>query len=625
MSYLAEKEIGAILRFISEIPKAEIVFDYMEPIRNYPRDQRALIAAWYESLAASDEPWLSHFDPIELGLQLSDLGFEEIVDLNLRAMAQRYATLIEIVGVGVGVHVIRAKLPGCREDEIAAYDVILARFKEATALQLRELVASTLVNKGVALSALGRREDAIAAYDDLLARFNEATGLRLRELQLVAKALFNKGATLGALGRREDAIAAYDDLVACFGAATGSPLRELVANAIFNKGLTLGLLGHSPDTISAYDDLLVRFNQATELPMRELVANALVNKGGTLSALGRSEDAIAVYDKLLARSTEGLLTVEREIQVSWRVVVRGEASPKQHSFDEEWLTDPRISDADIVCCNTVETECLSPADSLSEFSRLPNPATSVLILIPRKSAPVLEESWDGNVGSFIAPVGLIRAFCRSRTSECFSCFDLLHWALNNRSHGVSFECLQVPLQSRRPGGATTWGSSAQWIIPHKGPLFMLETCLRSVGESRVLSDAVSVCFDEETTHEHHEFAERYPWVEFYRSTPHSNGPYVSRERFLRSDASPVVLFQDSDDAPTVSRRRALVSQLVESGADLIGSHELRVNEVSRKVHAIRYPLDASAAIAASGEHTLLFPTSAGRRQAIKAAGGFSTN
>jgi methyltransferase (TIGR00027 family) len=257
-SYLTEKEITAMLRFISEIPEVEIVFDYMEPIPNYPPDQRALIAAWHESLAACGEPWLSHFDPDGLAHNLRELGFEEIEDLNSRAMALRYYPPLREV-VGVGTHVIRAKLPCRGEDAIIAYDEILGRFKDATALPLRELVANALVNKGIALKALGRSEDAIVAYDDVLARFNgAATALPLGELQLVAKALFNKGVTLGALGRGGEAITAYDDLLACFGAATISPLRDLVANAVFNKGVTLGTLGRSEEAIASYDDLLVR-------------------------------------------------------------------------------------------------------------------------------------------------------------------------------------------------------------------------------------------------------------------------------------------------------------------------------------------------------------------------------
>ena len=249
---------------------------------------------------------------------------------------------------------------------------------------------------------------------------------------------------------------------------------------------------------------------------------------------------------------------------------------------------------------------------------------SILILVPRKSAPDLEQSWDGEVASFIVSVGLLRAFKKTKPAEEYSCYNLLYWALNNRSHGVGFECLQVPIESKRPRKNTLQNIAVQWIIPHKAPLFMLETCLRAVGDSRGSADIVSVCFNEEVTDEHHALAERFPWAEFYRSEPHSNGPYVGRERLVRSSPTPIVLFQDSDDAPTWSRRKVLLSETLESGADLIGSHELLVSEVWRKVMAIRYPLDASAALAALDGHTLLLPTCAGRRDAIKAAGGFST-
>ena len=238
------------------------------------------------------------------------------------------------------------------------------------------------------------------------------------------------------------------------------------------------------------------------------------------------------------------MTAEDKNQIAWRVVVRGEASPRQHVFDEGWLLDSQISDADIVRCDSAGTEDLSILDSISEFSRFPNPSMSILILVPRKSAPELEQSWDGEVASFIVSVGLLRAFKKTKPAEEYSCYNLLYWALNNRSHGVGFECLQVPIQSKRPRKNTLQNIAVQWIIPHKAPLFMLETCLRAVGDSRGSADIVSVCFDEEVTDEHHALAERFPWAEFYRSEPHSNGPYVGRERLVRSSPTPIVLFQE---------------------------------------------------------------------------------
>ena len=298
VTYLAKPEIIAILRFISEIPEAEVVFDYLEPVENHLPEQRALVAAWHETVAACGEPWLSHFDPAELTRELRDLGFAVIEDIDPATLVLRYfGTPKE--KVGGGSHMIRAKLLGRSEDAIAAYDDVLARFGAATELPLRELVAKALVNKGVTLGALGRSEDAIAACEDVLARFGAAAELPLRGL--AANALVNKGVALAALGRSEDAIAAYDDVLARFGAAAELPLRELVANALVNKGVALAALGRSEDAIAACNDVLARFSAATELPLRELVARALFNKGVTLGALGRAEDAIAAYDDLLAR------------------------------------------------------------------------------------------------------------------------------------------------------------------------------------------------------------------------------------------------------------------------------------------------------------------------------------
>jgi tetratricopeptide (TPR) repeat protein len=98
----------------------------------------------------------------------------------------------------------------------------IARF-----LTIEPIIATALLNKGIALSTFGRSAEAIAVYDELLARFGTATELR----EQVAKALVNKGNTLGKLNRSVEAIAAYDELLARFGTATELPLRKAIATA----------------------------------------------------------------------------------------------------------------------------------------------------------------------------------------------------------------------------------------------------------------------------------------------------------------------------------------------------------------------------------------------------------
>ena len=206
------------------------------------------------------------------------------------------------------------------EEELVVYDDVVVRFGDATEHALREAVAGALFNKGVRLGALGRFEEAAVVYDEVVARFGEATEPELREQ--VAAALVSKGVTLGTLARSEEELMVYDEVVARFGDATEPELREQVAAALVSKGVTLGTLARSEDELVAYDDVVVRFGDATEPELREQVAGALFNKGVTLGALGRSEEAAVVYDEVVARFGDATEPELRE-QVAKALVSKG--------------------------------------------------------------------------------------------------------------------------------------------------------------------------------------------------------------------------------------------------------------------------------------------------------------
>lgn len=108
--YLKRDAVLATLRFIAESPEAEVVFDYSEPLENYPPDRRASVAVVAERAAAIGEPWLSFFEPAVLQQELRDLGFEDLEDLAISDIAVRFfgVPLDEAKG-GPGPHVIRAR------------------------------------------------------------------------------------------------------------------------------------------------------------------------------------------------------------------------------------------------------------------------------------------------------------------------------------------------------------------------------------------------------------------------------------------------------------------------------------------------------------------------------------
>ena len=86
--YLTREAVSSTLDFIAGVPDSEVVFDYAEPLDNYPADRRAQIKALAALTASRGEPWLSMFDPLELSEMLGKKGFSLSRILGLRRSAR---------------------------------------------------------------------------------------------------------------------------------------------------------------------------------------------------------------------------------------------------------------------------------------------------------------------------------------------------------------------------------------------------------------------------------------------------------------------------------------------------------------------------------------------------------
>jgi methyltransferase (TIGR00027 family) len=107
--YLGRAAIAATLRYIASIPESEVVFDYSEPLENYPPERRDEIAALGARTAEIGEPWLSHFDPDEIERELRGYGFGDLEDLGTSQTAIRYlGAPAGGPSGGPGPHIIRA-------------------------------------------------------------------------------------------------------------------------------------------------------------------------------------------------------------------------------------------------------------------------------------------------------------------------------------------------------------------------------------------------------------------------------------------------------------------------------------------------------------------------------------
>jgi len=106
--YLTRAAVQASLDIMAALPASEVVFDYSEPLENYPPEARTRVEQMAARAAQAGEPWLSYFSPQEASELLMLRGFGEIEDLGPSDIAARY---LGRAGEPqrAGAHVLRAR------------------------------------------------------------------------------------------------------------------------------------------------------------------------------------------------------------------------------------------------------------------------------------------------------------------------------------------------------------------------------------------------------------------------------------------------------------------------------------------------------------------------------------
>ena len=166
--------------------------------------------------------------------------------------------------------------------------------------------------------------------------------------------------------------------------------------------------------------------------------------------------------------------------------------------------------------------------------------------------------------------------------------------------------------------------SAEVIMPHKGDLKDLESALWYLEKQKNAPQKISVCFDEFVSDAHFNMADDNTHARFFANSPAGVGPYPSRDVLARGTEEDVIIFHDSDDVSTSDRIAILANALKTSDADAVGSHELRVNKIDKKVEAIRFPLNVIDLEDKELWHYIFFPTTAISKTAYLKTGGLST-
>ena len=108
-AYLTREAIISTLDFVAGIAGSEVVFEYGEPLENFPPAMRANLTAIADSVAARGEPWISLFNPPDMAALLQARQFAKFEDVTRGELATRYyGDLGEGLRSGPGPHVVRA-------------------------------------------------------------------------------------------------------------------------------------------------------------------------------------------------------------------------------------------------------------------------------------------------------------------------------------------------------------------------------------------------------------------------------------------------------------------------------------------------------------------------------------
>jgi len=111
--YLSRDAIFATLKFVATANArgSEVVFDYAEPASERDPVRRARFDMLAARVAAAGEPFRSFFQAPQMAVELRDVGFSEIEDLDATALNRRYFDgRADGLKIGGGGHVLRARV-----------------------------------------------------------------------------------------------------------------------------------------------------------------------------------------------------------------------------------------------------------------------------------------------------------------------------------------------------------------------------------------------------------------------------------------------------------------------------------------------------------------------------------
>lgn len=285
--------------------------------------------------------------------------------------------------------------------------------------------------------------------------------------------------------------------------------------------------------------------------------------------------------------------------------------------------------------------CLLPRRSVIDLmvsgpwlvSNFTKDSLSFSLLIPAKTPPNTVRRYDGEHHAFIctshAWLHLMEFLAKDEPRRW--CFLILHRLMAGADSDINVTAIQIPVRLRSTNG--TGAERVSIITPHRGTPAHLRTALlysKMMTWGAPIELMIGLDSDDLSTYVSLALAEQ---VKLYHCQPAPQGPYVIRQKLIEESTGEYILGQDSDDLPCADRLIVLMRALHDLNVDMVGSHEVEVNEMDFCVRVYRYPLDVSSVLSREGVQGVssnalepfLHATALMKKSAFLSAGGFSTD
>jgi len=309
------------------------------------------------------------------------------------------------------------------------------------------------------------------------------------------------------------------------------------------------------------------------------------------------------------------------------IFVYGEDPPAQYerkTLQEELHAGAANAEVIIILSRQDDFSGAELSEALSILPLNANPH-ELLLLTRHKNPPVFQQRMDGIVRSCIFTTDLVTdglTITPGITENII--FDIVCKSLDNENP-CSVNVHQFGKDAVQKNEAhNNHLTDSMLIVPHIGNTGLLHRCLNSLSRCHATPASVNVCFDDDSSSGFDASAYTLP-LALYANLPQDSGPYPARHYSIVQSHTSYIFFNDSDDVSTSNRFTKLMAALQERELDMIGSHEIRIDEFQRNIKLYRYPLDVNNALRNGSPHAHFHPTSLIRRSAYLKTGGFSTD